>query len=217
MIPPGSTGITQLTTNGTSGVATYDPATGILNVPNYAANPPGSTGIRNFSTSGSSGASLYLFASGSMNIPVYASGVLNEQTTPPSGSLGLNSSTPLAIGQGLAFTFTANSNPCVLISFNILISVASSSVVPSIAVYRSNDPVPPAAGDAVTGDTLIFSVRRVAQINMQWNLTGSYLDTTVTVGTPYCYYLAVYYTTANSGVVTVLNNALSNFSILEVK
>ena len=72
MVPPDSTGITTLTTNGTSGLATYDPVTGALNIPNYSASPPGSTGIRVLSTALVSGPAIYN-ASGAMNIPVYAS------------------------------------------------------------------------------------------------------------------------------------------------
>lgn len=199
MNPPGSTGIGTFTTTGTSGAATYSRATGALNVPNYSAVPPGSTGIVSpIVTSNTSGPSTYSPSTGALNIPTYAGGALNQGIVRVTAQW-TNGTTVLSTGLG--FPFTALYNPCVRLTFNILVSYATASTVPAITVYRTTSSIPAQGSPPNAGDVTIGVGRQLFLINTNNTLIGYFLDTTLTVGVPYNYYMAFF--AANAGPATI--------------
>lgn len=219
MVPAGSTGIGPFTTNGTNVPATYSSATGALNIPNYLAMPPaGSTGITALTTSGVSGAATYSPSTGALNIPVYASGALNVQQSSLTANTGFSNTTMQAIGNGTAFLFTANVNPCVVLSFFQLISTTGTSVIPAIDIIRStNTTIPPPAAPVPSADYTVLETRLIASAQ-PYVMSGSVIDHGITVGVTYCYYLAIWITNGTSPVATLqsgINN--SSFSAFELK
>lgn len=198
MSPPGSTGIGTFSTTGTSGAATYSPVTGALNIPNYSAVPAGSTGITSLTTTGASGPSTYSPSTGVLNVPSYAGPTLNQNSVRVTAQW-TNGST--VFSTGLGFPFTALYNPCVRLSYNLQVSYATASTVPVFAVYRTTGSIP-AQGVAPGGtDVLIVQTRQLLLINTNNTIVGYFLDTSLTVGVPYNYYIAFW--CANAGPATI--------------
>ena len=215
MVPPNSTGITSFTTSGVTGTAaTYDPATGDMNVPDYSVVPPGSTGIGTFSTNNGSGPATYSASTGALNVPVYAPRTLNQRVIKGPNNYVATGTTIHSTGFGLPFT--ANTNPCVRISYNFFVTYSTASTVPGIYILRTTDPIP-AAGTDLTGtsDVYICQTRQLNLINTWNSMTGAFLDTTLAVGTPYNYYVAM--NSANAGPATLISDGLTGIGIFEIK
>lgn len=198
MNPPGSTGIVTFSTNNTSGAATYSPATGALNIPNYSAVPPGSTGIVQLSTAGASGPATYSPATGILDVPQYAGATLNQNSVRVTATWSNGSS---VFSTGLGFPFTALYNPCVRLSYNISVSYAVAQTVPAITVYRTTGSIPIQGAVTNPGDVTISTGRQLFLVNTNNTLYSYLLDTTLAVGVPYNYYMT--FSCANAGPATI--------------
>lgn len=201
MVPPGSTGVGAFTTNNTSGLATYSPASGALNIPNYSPVPPGSTGIRALTTSGTGGASSY--SAGALNIPVYASATLNMQRVFTTVSVPITATTlAAATSINLGFPFTAQVNPCVCLDYSFLITISVASTVGAVLIVRTTGTIPPVGATVPTGDVILCQARMVGFLNASTTINGTFLDTTLSVGTTYNYYAAAWIS-SGSGTLTI--------------
>lgn len=201
MVPPGTTGVGAFTTNGTSGLATYSPTSGALNIPNYSAMPAGSTGISALTTSGHSGTSSY--SAGALNIPVYASGTLNMQkvlvtTTATTTATTLAAATSINLG----LPFTAQVNPCVCLDYSFLVSNSVASMVGAILIVRTIGAIPPLGATVPGGDAILCQTRQLGFLNSPTTLNGTFLDTTLSLNTPYNYYAAAWIG-SGSGTLTI--------------
>lgn len=215
MVPPGSTGISAFSTLGTNNVALYT-ASGALNIPNYSAVPTGSTGITSLATP-NTGAASYSPSTGILSIPVFASGVLNAQKSYLTANATSNSTTQLAMGNGTGFLFTANVNPCVVISFAQLLSLSVSSLIPAIIIVRSTSTTIPPSGTAIPApDAPLLETKMVGQTT-PYSISGSVIDTGITVGVTYCYYLAMWLSIGTGTATATSGISNSSFSAFEVK
>lgn len=215
MVPPGSKGIGAFTTNGTSGLATFNPTTGALNIPNYSAVPAGSTGISALTTNGQSGPSSY--SAGALNIPVYAAATLNMQKATVTTAYSANATTyATAPYIGLSISFTANVNPCVCLDYNFSITPTGASVVPAVGIVRTTGVPPPVSTPAPAGDTLLCQTRNIGFQNNAGNIGGTFLDTTLSVGTVYNYYV-VTWVSAGTGSITISVSSITGLCAFEVK
>ena len=217
MVPPGSTGIGSFSTTGTSGLSTYDSGTGAMNIPNYSAVPVGSTGIISslFTTSATSGPATYNATTGALSIPTYASGTLNEKVALVTASFSNGTATPQSTGLG--FAFTAQVNPCVYICYNFSVSYTASGTLPAVAIMRTTGAIP-AAGAGVGSDVTVVQSSQIGLVSTATTLTGALLDTSLTVGTAYNYYAALW-CAAGTGpaVIEVVSGTPTGLCAFEVK
>ena len=188
----GGPGIT-LTTAGTTGQSTYNSVTGALNVPNYA-----DISHLTISNTGTSGAAT--LTSGNLNVPIYASGALNQAVfTTPSN---VSTSSSAAVSTGLGISFTAQFNANVFVLFNCVVWQNNLSTG-AVQVIRTTGAIP-ALGAAMGGSDVLIIYNRLWSAptpSGQYSNVAAGTDTSLTVGTPYNYYLAFGVSTGSFNIV----------------
>lgn len=167
-----------LTANNTTGLSTFNSSTGLLNIPNYADVSK----LVLTTNGGGGGATL---TSGVLNVPIYApAGVLNQVQSSTSSTLTTANPAPNSTGLGVAFQAVHNASALI-----IYVCYSSCGARYVLYAYRTTGSIP-VLNAAVGTDVQVMSTGLYPGGGGSCHTSGIIYDTTLTIGTPYNYYVA---------------------------
>jgi len=146
-------------------------------------------------------ASTYIIKDGQGGNPVYQFGTL-------SGSISTGSGTFKSTGLGV--TITPQVTGSIWVDFSASANSTSTTNLITVALFRTTGGIP-SAGASTTGSEITASSAITAGANIQ--LSNIYVDTGLTIGTAYNYYLAWKVTTTTATLTTQATNTSAGTNV----